>query len=224
MEGSQLRLVVSDTGIGIPADRIPHLFLPFTQADASTTRRFGGTGLGLAITRRLVEAMSGTITLSSREGVGSRFTVLLPLQSISTSSTQLPAIRPGHAPDAAAGMHILVVDDNNINIRIAKAMLERLGARVSVAMDGDVAISLHAQGDIDLIFMDIQMPGLDGYETTRRIRATEAGGRRTPIIALTADAGSDERGRSLAAGMDDHLRKPLNSEILAECVTRWRKA
>jgi PAS domain S-box-containing protein len=222
-DGDQLRLEVSDTGIGIPADRIPHLFLPFTQADASTTRRFGGTGLGLAITRRLVEAMSGTISLNSQEGVGSRFTVLLPLQPINTTSTLLPAIRPGHAADAASGMHILVVDDNGINIRIAKAMLERMGARVSVAVDGASAIDLHAQGGIHLIFMDIQMPGLDGYETTRRIRAAEAGNRHTPIIALTADAGSDERGRSLAAGMDDHLQKPLNSERLAEYISRWRK-
>ncbi|HAT11242.1 MAG TPA: hypothetical protein DCS97_11770 [Planctomycetes bacterium] len=225
-EGQQVRLTVSDTGIGIPADRIPLLFQAFSQADASTTRRFGGTGLGLAITRRIVEQMSGTISLTSEENAGSRFEVLLPIEPAEPGSIAQPAPVDARRPAVRTGdgLRILVVDDNAINMRIAKAMLERLGASVEMATNGESAISLHAQGGLDLIFMDIQMPGLDGYETTRRIRAAEGVGRHVPIVALTADAGPEERDRSIESGMDDHLSKPLSSEKLAENLARWRPA
>ncbi len=376
--GDGVRLAVVDTGVGIPADRIGHLFQPFTQADASTARRYGGTGLGLAICHRLCGLMGGSIAVRSEHGAGSEFAAVLPLPaqpgaapfaappqalagqrilvlddvrtqaelcaeqlvvrgaetSVALSGVEalrllaaaaeagrpvaavvvdqlMPGmdglafaaalhadarlaatplvlvtgtamrgdgrsvteagfagflVKPvppdtlaaalataiarraagdrslvtrhqlaGSAPSAsgdaipaqpARGLRVLLAEDNPINQRIAKAMLERLGAQVEVAPDGSVAVAAHAAGGHDLVFMDCQMPGMDGYEATRQIRAAEAssGARRIPIIALTANAAPADRERCLASGMDDHIAKPVRLADLTRAIAAWLPA
>jgi PAS domain S-box-containing protein len=339
---------VVDTGPGIPVDRQARLFEPFTQADASTSRRFGGTGLGLAISRRLVEGMGGTITLRSAEGQGTTFEVSLPLEAdgsvvvppfaarlegrrlmvvdrpsvrarvlvaqlqrlgakvdqlgdavearaslasggydavLLTRSavdevTREPRLSPGTAlvlltasgprttaavtaaiarpcPTDALGtsliaaigslhgraepvphvpteavvvrapegppLRVLLAEDNAVNQRIARAMLERLRCDVTVVIDGAQAIEAFERGKWDLIVMDCQMPEVDGFEATRRIRAWEKalGLARTPIVAMTANAMADDVARCLASGMDDHLPKPTRLADVERAVTRW---
>jgi signal transduction histidine kinase/CheY-like chemotaxis protein len=208
---------ISDTGIGIPADVIPKLFLPFSQADMSTTRKYGGTGLGLAISGRLVNLMGGTIELSSESGVGSRFIVSVPLSAAAApgpetkSSSELPAFSG----------YVLVVDDNPSNRLIATRMLERLGFATATAEDGNEAVRAASNKQFDAVLMDCLMPELDGFGATRSIRANETGGHRTPIIALTASAFDSDRRRCFDAGMDDFLAKPIRLEDLAACLSRW---
>nr|WP_237562076.1 ATP-binding protein [Halomonas icarae] len=218
-----LRLEVRDSGHGIPAEQHEHLFEPFRQGDASIARRFGGTGLGLAISRRLIEAMGGRIDMQSEPGVGSRFWCLLPL---------VPAAAP--ARDAATersesrqpsrrhllGAQLLVVEDNPVNQRVARAMLERLGCRVSLAESGEEALALARQRKFDLIFMDVQMPDMDGLEVTRRLRRCQGWLTKVPIVAMTAGGPGGEPSRCLAAGMSGHLAKPLLPEPLQEVLRR----
>lgn len=221
-----LHVEVVDTGIGIEPEATAALFAPFTQADASTARRFGGTGLGLAISRQLVELMGGEIGVESTIGSGSTFWF--------TVRTCAETAQPREQDDTIAdlaGTRVLLVEDNPVNRKVATAMLERLGCRVEIACDGAGAVaavshlrgSPEAETDFDVVLMDCQMPGVDGYEATRRIRASEAAGQldRTPIVALTANASSDDRERCIASGMDDHVAKPFNVTTLAAAVARW---
>jgi len=217
-------LTIADSGIGIPADRQAALFEPFTQADASTSRRFGGTGLGLAICKRLAEAMGGAIHLESAPGVGTTFRVELRLQTDTTGSTS-GAVAVVTTPSVTKGrsrIRVLLAEDNPVNQRVARAMLERQGCLVTVAMDGAAAITAWTAGGFDLICMDCQMPVVDGYEATSAIRATEAAtGRHIPIIAMTANAADEDRERCLAAGMDGHIAKPVRSQDLVDMLARW---
>jgi signal transduction histidine kinase/CheY-like chemotaxis protein len=223
------RLIISvrDTGPGIPRDRQAKLFAPFTQADASTSRRYGGTGLGLAISRRLAEGMGGTLTLESEPGQGACFELSLPLEEDTTRALpprlQLVASHGRVRTGANRRLRVLVAEDNHVNQRIARAMLERLGCEVSFAEDGCAAVAAWERGEWDLVFMDCQMPGLDGYEATDAIRRAERahGSRRTPIVAMTASALSEDRERSFACGMDDHLSKPVRAVELARALERW---
>jgi PAS domain S-box-containing protein len=224
-EGAHVRFEVQDTGIGIPTDVQARLFQPFTQADGSTTRRYGGTGLGLAICKRLVELMSGTIGLSSQEGRGSTFWFSAPL--LVAGQVAEPG-RTTQAPnDATCAMAcddrqtILVVDDNPINRKVAARIAQRLGYIVDTAEDGEEAVAAAAARQYAAILMDCQMPGLDGYEATIAIRAAEPAGRRTPIIALTANAFAGIRERCIAAGMDDYLAKPTTVTTVAAALDRW---
>jgi signal transduction histidine kinase/DNA-binding response OmpR family regulator len=330
-DGAQLQLVVDDTGPGIPEERQRVLFQPFTQADASTSRKHGGTGLGLAISRRLARGMGGDLVMQSTLGVGTRFTLTLPMGAFKPAvvgperelsgkrvlvvesyalqrellSAQLEqegaqvevcgtheralerlseatfdvvlwddrlvpsrfppgahvvqqrsrsrhegasavtrpaptevlveallAARPGHqatrtppparAPVAAPtlNLRVLVADDNAINLRVARGMLERLGCQVVTVEDGARAVSAFQQGGWDLVFMDCQMPQLDGYEATQHIRALEEG-RRTPVVAMTANASSDDRQRCLDCGMDDFIPKPCRIGDFAGVIERW---
>ncbi len=208
-----LRFTVADTGIGISEEQRARLFLPFTQADPSTTRRFGGTGLGLAISRRLCELMGGTLDVTSTPGKGSTFFFTI---RAGAGEPQAPANEtPADLPRIQA--KVLVVDDNQINQRVTAKMLERLGCRVSIASDGAQAVELATMITFDLVLMDVQMPGMDGLAATRALRARQA---TVPILALTANAMSGDEQRCLDAGMNGYLSKPIRMADLARGVTK----
>ncbi|BAN35886.1 integral membrane sensor hybrid histidine kinase [Sulfuricella denitrificans skB26] len=231
---TQVEISVADTGIGITDEQLGQLFQPFSQGDASITRRYGGTGLGLAITRRLVEMMNGTIAVESESGKGSRFTISLCLKEAGGDTALLPS-RPVESqvvsthfplpgeeenplPDQ---LRILVVDDNEINRKLNLILLRQWGVAVDEAADGVAAMAACGRQHYDLILMDVHMPTMDGIEATRRIRMLQEGGKQTPIVALTANALSGDRERYLAAGMDDYLEKPLTEEALRKAIEKW---
>jgi len=228
-EGVLLRIAVRDTGIGIAPEAQEALFEPFAQADASTTRRYGGTGLGLAIVKRLVEAMGGQIGVQSAVGQGSTFWLTLRLPRLGAAAAERPPATPhiGPAPRTAevgARGRVLVAEDNAINRLVAAGLLESLGCEVHTVEDGRQAVEAVEREDYDLVLMDAHMPELDGFAATAAIREREraAGrGRHTPIVALTADALAGDAEKSRAAGMDDHLSKPVTRERLAEVVEDW---
>jgi signal transduction histidine kinase/CheY-like chemotaxis protein len=213
-----LRISVHDSGIGIPEDQRDRLFTKFTQLDTSAARKHGGTGLGLAISKRLAELMGGSVDYTSRSGTGSTFwfeaTLRLasaprPPKVDSISRTQsVPDVRP----------RILVAEDNAVNQRLMVRCLEKLGCEVDVASNGVEALEKWSQSLYNLVFMDCQMPEMDGYEATAQIRSQERGPSRTPIVAITAHAMSGDRERCLQAGMDDYLSKPIDLERLARIV------
>lgn len=204
-----LSVRVRDTGIGIPPEKRKGLFQMFMQADVSTTRRYGGTGLGLAICQRLVALMGGEIAVQSTPGEGTEFSFALPatpvaLPAENQPAEEAPAPLPGHRP------HILVVDDMETNRFLLEIFLMRQGFDPELAAGGEEAIRLASQRRYDAILMDLQMPDIDGYTATQRIRAAEPPGQHTPIIALTASIAKGTREKCLAAGMDEHLTKPLD--------------
>ena len=211
-----LRFQVEDTGIGIPADKHTAIFEAFAQAESSTTRRYGGTGLGLPIARHLAQLMNGTLRLVSSSPAGSVFELTLVLQP----ATAPRARREGLVTRTMSG-HVLVVDDNQVNREIASAMLRHAGCTVDVAPGGAEAIEQLSTVHYDLVFMDCQMPGMDGYETTRILRASGYTPERLPIVAMTAAALAEDRERSISAGMDDHLSKPVLEDALLTVLARW---
>jgi hypothetical protein len=211
-----LRVMVVDTGIGVSAEQQHRLFEPFQQADASTTRNFGGTGLGLAICHQLVAAMGGELGLRSTPGKGSSFwfTARLGRADLRRGDGSEPA-PDRHAENRTGSGHVLVVEDNDINQLVAVGLLEMLGYTADVAESGVEAVTRAAGQDYDAILMDLQMPRMDGYTAARLIRSQEGPGRRVPIIAMTASAVEGERERCAAAGMDDFLSKPVDSNRIA---------
>ena len=215
-----LALTVSDTGIGMSAEQQERLFKPFSQADNSTTRRYGGTGLGLSIVRRLAELMGGTATVESIAGQGSTFTVTVRVRR---GEGPVPAERPESLPLPAAGLRVLAVDDSDINLEVLIGQFAFLGIALDTAPDGIQGLRLWRARKHALVLTDIHMPDMDGFELTRQMRAEEeADGRtRTPIVALTANALKGEAERCLDAGMDDYVTKPLTLERLREAVARW---
>jgi PAS domain S-box-containing protein len=217
-----LSFVVRDTGIGIAADMQERLFAPFAQGDASITRRFGGTGLGLSIVKRLVTLLGGDVQLQSRPDGGSEFSVVLSFAPASPEALADAEAAP-LVPDGRAllGVRILVVDDSDINLDVTKRILALEGAQVHVAGSGHDALTLLRAdpGGIDLVLMDVQMPVLDGHDTTRRIRLDPALAE-LPVIALTAGAMSSERERVAAAGMNDYIIKPFNAQSLVRSILR----
>ncbi len=223
---SDILFVVRDTGIGIAPEAQERLFAPFSQADASLTRRFGGTGLGLAISRRLAELMAGSIRVESAPGEGSIFifTARLPLAEPPDPSDQ-PLVaaaaecRPVVAP-APRSRRVLLVEDEPVSRMVAEAHLKQLGFEVDLAVNGQEALAAIEGGSYALILMDCQMPILDGYETTRRLRRRERGGH-LPVIGFTAHAMNGDREKCLAAGMDDYLTKPFRGQDLSAVVQRW---
>ena len=213
-----LVLVVEDTGIGIPLAIQAHLFQPFTQADASTSRKYGGTGLGLALCRRIVEGMQGTVGMESREGAGSTFTVRLPLALAREAAPETAPAQP--LPHLNA--RVLLVEDNRVNQRVVQAMLQSMGVSMALANNGQEALLRLQQEAFALVLMDCQMPEMDGYTATARIRELERPlGTRLPIIAMTAHALEGDRERCLSAGMDDYLAKPLTRQSLHAMLLRW---
>jgi PAS domain S-box-containing protein len=212
-----LRVAVHDTGIGIDPGFRDRLFEPFSQAHRSTVRDYGGTGLGLAIARRLVELMGGELGVTSEPGTGSTFWFTVP--GLVPVPERTPDEPPAPSPTRPSG-RVLVVEDDPVGQLLVARQLERLGHEVVVVASGQEALDRFGAGDADLILMDRHMPGVDGLEATRRIRAT-ARGRRVPILAMTAAASIEDRRRCLDAGMDDVLVKPVTLEVLADALGRW---
>ncbi|MDX1971992.1 MAG: ATP-binding protein [Candidatus Sumerlaeia bacterium] len=242
------RIEVIDTGIGMNEELQKKLFSPFVQGDSSTTRKFGGTGLGLAICRQLVELMHGRIGVKSEVNQGSTFWLELPLESVgdavysdvqsrtyrSSSTDVVPILKLGTSSIATSGLEveevedsvvrILLVEDNATNRLVALKLLEKLGfSSVENAENGNQALGILKEKTFDLILMDCQMPGLDGFETTERIRSGEAGetNKFKPIIAMTAHAMMGDRERCLNAGMNDYISKPIRRQELATLLEHW---
>jgi PAS domain S-box-containing protein len=226
-----LHFSVRDTGIGMSEQEQGRLFKPFTQADTSTSRRFGGTGLGLVISRQIVHMMGGELAVQSSPGQGSDFHFVAHLR-LAGQAVPRAVTRADRTADALAqarvalqDVRVLLVEDNPINQEVAREVLATAGVAVSTADHGQAALALLAQSarePFDLVLMDVQMPGLDGYETTRRIRASDAAWRAVPIIAMTAHATARDRAEAEAAGMNDYLTKPFEPATLLRTLMRWR--
>jgi len=221
-----VRFEVKDTGRGVDAEQLPRLFSAFEQGDSSTTRRYGGTGLGLAVTRRLARMMGGESGAESQPGVGSTFWFTAMLQ---VGREQAPAREPmpsgGRESESQlrgehAGALILLAEDHPVNCEIAKALLEAVGMRIHIAIDGRQAVQMAATTDYDAVLMDVQMPRLDGLDATRAIRQLP-GRSNTPIVAMTANAYEDDRALCLDAGMNDFLSKPVEPSHLYSVLLRW---
>lgn len=229
------RFAVRDTGIGIPEDKLQYIFGKFAQADSSTTRQYGGTGLGLAISQQLINMMGGRIHVSSEPDLGSEFSFHLKMKQRTVSADPRlarDAASVAPAPDSdeqttstdatkSSPIPVLLADDNEINRLVAGESLRQLGCDVTMAVDGQQALSLLESQVFDVVLMDCQMPVMDGYEATRRIRQLSTEGKDVPVIALTAHAMAGDREKCLQAGMNDYLPKPFALTILQEKLELW---
>lgn len=216
----RLNFSVTDTGIGIPAEQVANLFKPFSQADASIARRYSGTGLGLVIAQRLCALMQGSIAVQSTPGEGSTFTATITARAVPPPADSADAVSAATHADLSA-LRVLVVEDNASNRKLMAILLKRWGVTPTLAENGEEALQLIQGISYDFVLMDVQMPGMDGFETTRAVRAWEAahpGKPRTRIVALTAMAMPDDKARCLEAGMDAYLTKPLKAEALKNAL------
>jgi PAS domain S-box-containing protein len=224
-EGDVIRFTIEDSGIGIAPQQQKTIFDPFHQADISTTRNYGGTGLGLSIVAELVKLMDGAIRVESQPGVGSTFHVEVRLPAVA-GSPDMPAEL--HCPAETLALNILVAEDNPVNQLVTSRILEKQGHRVTVVADGHAALDALKRGQFDLVLMDVQMPGMDGLQTTRAIRAQENADSHIPIVALTAHAMSSDEQAFREAGMDAYVPKPVRTqqllEVIASCRTPPAKA
>jgi signal transduction histidine kinase/CheY-like chemotaxis protein/HPt (histidine-containing phosphotransfer) domain-containing protein len=215
-----IRFTVSDTGIGIPAQQQESIFSPFTQADSSTTRKYGGTGLGLTISARLASMMGGRIWLESEIGRGSRFCFLVRMEVLEkTTPPTFTTVLPLEPTSRSRAFRILLAEDNRVNQAVASRLLAKLGHTPVIANNGREAIDLLQQESFDLVLMDIQMPEMDGILATKSIREREKSTHgHIPIIAMTAHAMKGDRARCIAAGMDGYVTKPINLEEVTAAI------
>lgn len=213
----QLVMSIQDTGIGIAKSKQDKVLEQFTQADASTARIYGGTGLGLTICQELTQLMNGKFILESEKSVGTKVTIKLPLET----TNEAPSLTFLESEALPENSKILLVEDNDINSEVVIDMLSEQPVKMVRVIDGRQAIEAAQQVAFDLILMDCQMPGVDGYQATRTIRENEGEGPNTPIIALTANAYEEDRQRCLDAGMDDHLAKPIDKRMLLATMGKW---
>ena len=242
-DGVTILCRVIDTGIGIDTSTAARLFAPFTQADSSTSRRYGGTGLGLAISHRLLGLLGGSIGVDSQPGKGSTFWFLLPLKVVANEAPQAVQDAAEDAVADAASQHlvagplpptvpacgrrVLIVEDNPINQIVALRAVTGLGYQAEMAPGGEEALAAFARDRFDAILMDCQMPGMDGYQVAaemRRLEALETAAKPTPIIAMTANVIEGDQQKCVAAGMNDYLSKPMRLAPLAHALERWTAA
>ncbi len=219
----QLRFEVRDHGIGISQEDLKKLFNPFTQADSATSRKYGGTGLGLSICKHLVELMHGKIGVQSALGKGSTFWFEIPLEMSKTKMTLNRTPFPTIELQSLKGIRVLVAEDNFINQKVIAMTLIQLEATVLVVDNGEDAINALKSQEFDIILMDIQMPVMDGYKATAEIRSGHAPYSTIPIIAVSANALSDEKNKCLALGMNDYITKPMNLPHLSETILKHVK-
>jgi signal transduction histidine kinase/ActR/RegA family two-component response regulator len=215
----KLRVAVADTGIGIAQENISGLFREFSQLDGSITRRFGGTGLGLAISRKLLEKMGGTVSVESREGQGSTFTITIPFGVVAHAPIGVEPVNASTS-EGHRNLTILQAEDNPINALVATKILEKSGHTVITAKDGQEAVEVLDAGPFDLVLMDMMMPRMDGLTATRAIRMSGGPHAGIPIIMLTADALAEDRQQALEAGADDFITKPVSADRLRETIER----
>jgi len=219
----QLCFQVTDTGIGIDPEHIEHIFDDFSQADGSVTRQYGGTGLGLSISHKLAQLMGGKLTVESVKDTGSTFLLSIPLEE--TTEPESPKVDLEVRPLDIMGVRVLVVEDNVVNQKLARRILEKSGALVDLANHGQEALELLKQKDFDVVMMDLQMPVMDGITATRCIRGGEAGesNRDIPIIAVTANALTEDRQECLKVGMNDYLSKPFKKTDLCQSIASYAR-
>jgi hypothetical protein len=221
--GHEVTVTVNDTGLGMSKEVMGRLFSEFFQADASTTRSYGGTGLGLAITRKLARLMGGDVTVNSAPGRGSTFTFTFAAAMAEAAKEAVrPPLPPGPAlkPTVFNGMRMLIVDDNAVNRQIARLLLAPCGAVITDAVNGKEALAALNGAPFDIVLLDVHMPVMDGLETIRHIRASDAPWRDIPVIALTADAMNGDQDRLLAAGMSGYASKPIELAALVNEIHR----
>lgn len=220
-EGQEISIEIEDTGVGIRDEDQQLLFRPFVQAEAGATRRYGGSGLGLTVTRQLVELMGGSIDVESTFGEGTTVRIVLPGEPIDSEQERARnEQRRASERTLLEGVSVLLVEDNPVNTALARRVLEKTGADVVSVVDGAQGVQAACAQEFDVILMDCHMPVMDGWEATHRLRDNEID---TPIIALTADATEDDRGRCLQAGMDDYLSKPFKPKDLRRLVAHWAR-
>lgn len=210
-----VRISVTDTGVGIPSEKLVTIFESFSQADESVTRRYGGTGLGLTIARQLVELQKGKIGVESKEHVGSTFTIVIPYEIGKAAKQTKQAFKQSSTPNGTnQGLHVLLVEDNDINRLYAKSILETWKCKTDIAENGLIAIEKLKNNHYDVILMDIQMPVMDGYEATKAIRMMAPPLNSIPVVALTANATKNDIEKCLVAGMNDYVAKPFTPDDL----------
>jgi PAS domain S-box-containing protein len=222
----RIRVEVKDSGVGIAPEKQKWLFQPFSQADNSMSRKYGGTGLGLSISKQLVNLMQGSIGLESDLGLGSTFHFEIPLKKSQVATVAEPKPRSNEPRKQTNNIRVLVAEDNVLNQRVIKRLLEQVNCGYELAINGREAVEMFTAWPFDMVIMDCQMPEMDGYAATIAMRKIEAeeGRARTPIVALTAHAFVEDRRKCERAGMDDYLSKPITGAQLDACIERWTSA